>query len=143
VSPGGRWSIGWRAWVPATIWSAVIFVLSSIPGRALPPLPGWWNADKFVHSGIYAVLGALCWRGARGTLPAGRGPAAQVIVAVLITTLYGVTDEAHQSFTPQRTPDVYDVVADALGGLLGALACVAIVSRKRRARGSTARGRDG
>jgi hypothetical protein len=38
---------------------------------------------------------------------------------------------------------VYDVVADALGGLLGALACVAIVSRKRRARGSTARGRDG
>jgi len=122
---------GWGAWIPAAIWSALIFVLSSIPGSAFPALPGWWNADKFVHTGIYAVLGALCWFGARGTLPHGRGAIPQVIVAALITTLYGITDEAHQAFTPLRTPDPFDVVADAVGGLLGAIACVVIVSRKR------------
>ena len=60
-----RWRRGWRAWTPAVLWSAVIFVLSSIPGNAFPRLPGWWNADKFVHTGIYAVLGALCWYGWR------------------------------------------------------------------------------
>jgi VanZ family protein len=125
-----RWRSGWRAWIPAVLWSAVIFVLSSIPGDAFSTLPGWWNADKFVHTGIYAVLGALCWYGARGTLPHGRGVLAQVVVATLIATLYGITDEAHQAFTPLRTPDPLDVAADAVGGLLGAIACVVIVSRK-------------
>jgi len=126
------WSEGWRAWVPALGWSLGIFVLSSIPGNAFPQLPGWWHADKFVHLGIYATLGALCWYGARGTLPPGRGAGAQVIVAFLVTALYGVTDEAHQAFTPMRSPDPYDVLADAVGGLCGALACVAIVARKRK-----------
>jgi len=124
------WTTGWRAWMPALLWSAVIFALSSIPGDAFPRLPRSWNADKFVHIGIYAVLGALCWFGARGTLPPGRGRAAQVTVAGLIAALYGVTDEAHQVFTPLRSPDPYDVVADAIGGMLGAIACVAIVARK-------------
>ncbi|HMF44616.1 MAG TPA: VanZ family protein [Polyangia bacterium] len=128
----GSWSSGWRAWVPALVWSAGIFVLSSIPGSAFPQLPGWWHADKFVHLGIYATLGALCWYGARGTLPPGRGAPAQVLVAFLVTALYGVTDEAHQAFTPLRSPDPYDVLADAVGGLAGALACVAIVARKRK-----------
>ena len=60
------WKTGWRAWIPAVLWSAVIFVLSSIPGSAFPRLPSWWNADKFVHTGIYAVLGrALLVRRAR------------------------------------------------------------------------------
>jgi VanZ family protein len=109
----------------------MIFGLSSIPGHALPQLQGWLNADKFVHLAIYGVLGALCWFGARGTLPPGRGWAAQVAVAVLIATLYGITDEAHQSLVPMRSPDVYDVIADAGGALIGALLCVAIVSRDR------------
>jgi VanZ family protein len=137
-----RWSFGWRAWVPAAVWSVVIFALSSIPGSAFPVLPGWRNADKFVHTAIYAVLGALCWFGARGTLPARRGRAAQVIVAGLIAMLYGVTDEAHQVFTPMRTPDPFDVAADGVGGLLGAIACVVIVSRKHM-HSATARGLDG
>ena len=118
--------------MPALLWSALIFGLSSIPGHKLPTLPGWWNADKFVHTGIYAVLGALCWFGARGTLPARHGPAAPVLVAFLGATLYGITDEAHQVFTPMRSPDAYDVLADAIGGMLGALACVAILSRSTR-----------
>ena len=62
------WKRGWRAWIPAVLWSAVIFVLSSIPGSAFPRLPGWWNADKFVHTGIYAVL----WARSAGTARAAR-----------------------------------------------------------------------
>jgi hypothetical protein len=124
------WRKGKKAWLPALLWSALIFGLSSIPGHLLPAVAGWRNADKFVHTTMYGVLGALCWFGARGTLPPGRGWAAQVAVAVLLATLYGITDEAHQSLVPGRTPDVYDVIADAGGGLLGALICVAIVSRQ-------------
>ena len=139
---GGGWRKALRAWAPALLWSLLIFWLSAIPGDALPRMPGWWNADKLIHGGVYAVLGALCWNGARGTLPRVRGPVHQVIAAGLIATLYGISDEMHQSFTPRRSPDAFDVIADAIGGLLGALVCVAIVAR-RRARAASVRGVDG
>jgi len=133
VNDPGR--VGWRkvlrAWAPALLWSLLIFWLSAIPGDALSRMPGWWNVDKLVHGGVYAVLGALCWYGARGTLPRVRGPIHQVMAAGLIATLYGISDEMHQSFTPGRSPDAFDVIADAVGATLGALVCVAIVARRR------------
>jgi len=119
-----------RAWAPALLWSIVIFALSSIPGNQLP-MPGWWSADKFVHGAVYGVLGALCWRGVRATWAREHGAAMQIIAAVALTGLYGITDELHQAFTPRRSPDPFDVVADIVGGLLGALVCVAIVARTR------------
>lgn len=129
-APAGR--AGWRrAWAPALLWSAIIFVLSSIPGNRFPPLPSWWSADKLAHGAIYGVLGALCWRGLRATWARGYGSGMQVGAAVALTALYGITDELHQAFTPRRSPDPFDVIADAVGGLLGALFCVAILARKR------------
>src|SRR5580765_411908 len=119
------------AWTPALVRSAVIFGLSSIPGRALPQLPGWWSADKFVHGAVYGVLGAFFWMGLRATWMRESGLAWQTIAAALGAALYGTTDEFHQAFTPGRSPEVFDVLADLVGGLLGALACVAIVARRR------------
>ena len=129
AAPAGapRWL---RAWAPALLWSAIIFVLSSIPGNQFPPLPTWWSADKLAHGAIYGVLGALCWRGLRATWARGYGNGMQVGAAVALTALYGITDELHQAFTPRRSPDPFDVIADAVGGLLGALFCVAILARK-------------
>ena len=109
----------------------VIFVLSSIPGSAFPRLPvGGMPTNSFTPEST------RCWARSAGTARAARCRAAgvrsaQVIVASLIATLYGITDEAHQAFTPLRSPDPFDVVADAVGGLLGAIACVVIVSRER------------
>ena len=120
-----------RAWAPALLWSLIIFALSSIPGNQFPPMPGWWSADKFVHGVIYGVLGALCWRTVRATWARGRGTGMQLIAAVAVTGLYGITDELHQAFTPMRSPDPFDVIADVVGGLLGALVCVAILARRR------------
>ena len=120
-----------KSWLPAALWAATIFALSSIPGRALPELPVW-NADKLVHAAVYGVLGALCWRGARASFASGTAPWRVVLIAVLLTSLYGIADEIHQMFIPNRAPDPNDVLADAAGGLLGALACVAIVARRER-----------
>ena len=33
---------------------------------------------------------------------------------------FGISDEIHQSFVPGRSPDLWDLVADSLGALLGA-----------------------
>ena len=97
-----------KAWLPAALWAATIFALSSIPGRALPELP-LWNADKLVHAAVYAVLGALCWRGARSSFAPGTAPWRVVLIAVLLTSLYGIADEIHQMFVPNRAPDPNDV----------------------------------
>lgn len=44
---------------------------------------------------------------------------------VLLCTLYGVTDEFHQSFVPGRTPDVLDIRNDAIGAAL-AMLCISV-----------------
>jgi VanZ family protein len=105
-----------RPWLPALAWAAVLFALSSIPGGALPPDPGW-QTDKLVHGVLYLVLGLLCRRalGAR----AGLTPAQLAAAATALATVYGVSDELHQLLTPRRSCDWRDVVADAVGALIG------------------------
>jgi VanZ family protein len=125
------WHDWLRAWAPALLWAIVIFRLSAIPGDQLPPSP-FWNFDKLIHGGVYGMLGGLSWWGARRTFARARSLAQLVAIATTLTAVYGITDELHQSFTPHRSPDPFDVMADTAGGLIGALVCVAIVARKRK-----------
>ena len=53
--------------------------------------------------------------------PAASGyRSAQVWFTVVLVTLYGLLDEFHQHYVPGRTVELYDALADAAGGLLGA-----------------------
>ena len=103
-----------RPWWPAVAWAGVIFAASSAPGAAVPG-QGW---DKAGHLTAYAVLGILVARGVAGGHVGGLTPS-KVLVAALLATLYGVSDEWHQAFVPTRTPEALDIVADAAGALLG------------------------
>jgi VanZ family protein len=111
------------AWTPAVLWAATIFALSSVPGSALPLLPG--QSDKLVHGTVYAILGAVCFRAIALTWTWGRRSA--VAISTLLALLYGITDEIHQAFTPRRTPDWRDGLADIIGGLIGALIYAAVI----------------
>jgi VanZ family protein len=114
-------------WKLAVAWAAVIFVLSSIPGRAIPAV-AIVNFDKIAHTGVYFVFGALCFL----ALPKSpsRTASTYVLWAGALATLYGVSDEIHQLFVPGRSSEVLDVVADCVGGFLGALAASALPSLK-------------
>ena len=65
------------------------------------------------------ALAALLLRGLAGARWRGVKVRAAAL-AVLLATLYGVTDEAHQWFVPGRTAEVTDLVADALGAAVAA-----------------------
>jgi hypothetical protein len=106
------------AWLPAVLWAGVIFGLSAIPGTRLPSLD-FPQSDKVVHALLYGVLGALIRRALDRTRSAGSARAS-FLLAVLIATAYGVTDEIHQLWTPHRSADWRDVVADAGGATVGA-----------------------
>jgi VanZ family protein len=119
-----------RAWALTGLWALVIFALSSIPGRALPPVQLFAGIDKVVHLAIYAGLGALAFVAARKTWTFS-GPST-VMLATALALVYGVTDEVHQLFVPARSADPLDVAADGLGALLGTLAA-ALGSARRPA----------
>jgi VanZ family protein len=114
-------------WLPALLWAGVIFWLSSL---SHPPSPGpeFLYKDKVGHWMLYCVLGwAVAYALRRGfnlSLPK------TVILAILITSTYGATDEFHQRFVPNRTCDVIDWVADTLGGSAAAAAFYAYESHR-------------
>lgn len=73
--------------------------------------------DKILHLSEYALLAALFCRAFRGE---GVGWPAAILLALVATSIYGASDEWHQSFVPLRSSDVHDWIADTLGGALGA-----------------------
>lgn len=100
----------------AVTWAGLIFYLSSQPSIDAPALfPG---QDKLFHLVVFGALGFLLM----GTLPAApHGYRRQQLWGVaIVVLLYGISDEFHQHFVPGRSVEFFDVVADALGGLLGA-----------------------
>lgn len=95
---------------------AGIFWLSSQPLRVETKLnfPG---ADKVVHAILYGGLAATVSLGLRRSERAVRPPL-QFFAPVVFCFLYGLTDEFHQRYVPNRTCDVADLAADTLGALL-------------------------
>ncbi len=100
-------------WLPPAAWMGGIFALSA-QSRLPHPKIGW--ADLLLSSGghalVFAVL-AVLWLRALGRRPhAWRW-------ALLLTTLYALSDEWHQSFVPGRHPDPWDLLCDGVGAAAG------------------------
>ena len=120
---------------------AMLFGFSSL--STLPSPPGDFSFYD-VHIAAYAGLGAITARAtlreAQGRLERSRGATGKgvrdvswraVLGAIVISSFYGVTDEYHQRFVPGRSFDVLDMLADAIGSVVGACA-VGAWSRIRR-----------
>lgn len=103
-------------WLPLVAYCAVIFIQSSRPAPV--ELSGWYAGDKLLHLAGYAVLGALCVR-ALGTLRLRQNIRLLMVVSILFSFLYGISDEIHQYFVPSRQADMLDALFDGLGGALG------------------------
>jgi VanZ family protein len=79
----------------------------------------------------YGVLAVLFFRAVFYTWP-DRFTARQLFwMSVCFAGLYGLSDEFHQSFVPSRQADGYDLLADLVGGLLGAAAYKVWISWNR------------
>ncbi len=110
---------------------AMLFALSS---RSTLPAPPGGLSYYHAHFAAYAGLAAVTVRAkARGVRDVSWRA---VVAAVVISSLYGVTDEYHQMFVPGRTFDALDIVADVLGSVVGAGATGAwsIIRRRSEAR---------
>ncbi len=113
-------------YLPPVIFMAMIFGGSSQEG-----VPEWFPnfldyllslkyTDKAIHTSEYAILSLLWLR----AFTAGRflqATGRQMLGACLIGLFYGMTDEIHQMFVPNRTPDFFDVLADGIGSGIGVI----------------------
>lgn len=111
----------------ALAWAALVFWLSSRPDPLPFSLAGALGVDKLVHGAGYAVLGALL---VLATAGARRSVRRAVVIAVALASLYGVTDELHQSFVPGRDTSAGDWAADTVGALAGAALAAAVLRRR-------------
>lgn len=111
----------WRSLVPIAVMVS-IFLASS---RQMPiDVPS--GGDKLLHAGAYAVLaGAWGWA-LIPRLAAGRC----AVAATVLASLYGASDEWHQSFVSGRDGSVFDWLADLAGA---SFAGVVIWHRNARA----------
>ena len=104
--------------VATALYCVFLFTLSSDSDP--PKLEFPWQImglDKVFHAILYSVLGAIVSVGMRRS---GKpvSPWAQCFVPILFAVLYGVTDEVHQIFVPNRNFDVGDLLADLAGATL-------------------------
>lgn len=99
----------WR-WAPVLVYMAGIFFASGLPN---PPMPSD-VPDISLHEAAYFGLTLLLIRAL------SRGTWSGVTLTTLtgawaIAVLYGLSDEFHQSFVPNRHAELRDLAADAIG----------------------------
>src|SRR4051794_23820555 len=104
-------------WGPPVVMMAVMFLFSAQPnlnsGLGLADTIG----RKFVHFAEYGLLTFL-WARALSTRMEARRAA---LVALLVASLYAVTDEYHQTFVRGRVGHPVDWAIDTAGAAAGTL----------------------
>jgi VanZ family protein len=101
--------------------AAAVTVLSLLPQRDLPKVG---VSDKLEHALSYfvlAILGSFGFREPRGLL----------YLFVLLCAMGGAV-ELLQAFSPGRSPDVFDALANATGAAAGILVALVFGFRWRR-----------
>lgn len=103
-----------KFWFPVLIWAGIIFCLSSIPD-----LKSGVEQDfilrKITHILEYAILTFLLFR---ALVKEKISFIKTLILAVIITFLYSVSDEYHQTFVLGRQGSLKDIGIDSIGILL-------------------------
>ena len=105
---------GWcKAWLPVILWASLIFYLSAQPDlRISPDQLMDLLLRKAAHMTVFGVLFVLFRRALSHH---------QSWLAILLTVLYALTDEWHQSFIKGRHADLKDVFIDFSGCLIAFL----------------------
>lgn len=111
-----------KYYFPVLLWAGVIFYLSGIPNLAISE----GIVDSIMRSGAhvveFAVLQLLFYRAFLHTpFFSKRSQIELLLVAVILTISYAISDEWHQYFVPTRQASLFDIVLDSVGAFSGAL----------------------
>ena len=92
-------------------------LITVFSGRAAPQAPEflWFpDIDKMAHFFVFGLLATLfCRYNPRTALHLSQG-----LLAITLTSLFGLSDELHQSVNPDRTFELADLAADIAGAVV-------------------------
>jgi VanZ family protein len=120
----------WKYYLPPLLLAGFIF-WNSARSRIYIPKFDFVPMDKVGHFGIYFILGYLLTR----MLCAGdvnKLTKSVFIGAIILGSLYGMSDEIHQMFVPGRNADIADWIADTLGVISAQVAVIFLSKRFRK-----------
>ena len=87
------------------------------------------HQDKVLHTGAYFIMGILAWRVFNDYFNNQR---TVVIASICFCSLYGISDEWHQSMVPGRDADIWDWIADTLGATIAVTSILLIKEKLNR-----------
>ena len=96
--------------VAVIAYMGLIYHLSSIPGSEIHVE----TPDYILHALAYGGLGMLMTIFLLQNMKQWQG----FLASFVLVFIFALSDEAHQFFTPMRTPDWRDIVADMIGTLI-------------------------
>jgi len=108
-------------WLPALFIACCNFYLSS--QEHIEHMPSFWNADKLVH--FFCFAGFSFWVAFATNI----GSYKKTWLPTLIISLWAISDEIHQSFTPGRDASFFDWLSDTGGAFVGAVIFVFVLTK--------------
>ena len=94
-----------------------IFVASSTQHLAVPNVSIPFSPDKILHLLIFGLLATVILR----TKKLEQLRTRDLIVNIFIVSAYGFLDEIRQSFTPGRSVELGDWIADTIGAFIAVI----------------------
>ncbi len=105
--------------VLAVLWMALIYFLSSLPGKSLGPDELYLDLiKKGGHVALFGILSILYLYALKRKRSLGDTGIGVFMVSFIFTVLYAASDEYHQLFTPGRHGSVIDVFIDSCGAII-------------------------
>jgi VanZ family protein len=110
---------------PVLAWSALILVLSGIPGDYIPEVGTFWDwlgPDKLAHLILFGVFSVLFLTGAERQYQCPWLRSYSIPLVVIVGMIFGSTTEIMQRFVfTGRSGNWFDAAADTAGVFLGVL----------------------
>ncbi len=110
-----HYSFYFLVWLPTVAYCGMIYYLSGNPSPI--EVDQFPHQDKVLHLLEYGILSVLFFYSLSKSIPS-YSVRAVVVLAIVLTSLYGISDEAHQYFVPGRDSSIGDVFADFIGATL-------------------------
>lgn len=117
-----------KLFIPALLWAAIIFAVSSIPNLKTPSLD-FKAVDKIAHFLEFFILGIFLAY-ALDRMNVRKGMA--FLMSAILAGLYGILDEFHQFLVPGRLMDGWDMLADIMGAFAASGIFILKFGKQRR-----------
>ena len=108
------------AWFPVILWMSFIYWLSSFHKLSVSEV-SWQDfvTRKLAHITEYAILAGLIYRAVKHT--SGLTANKIIVNAIILSVLYSISDEYHQTLVSGRTGRWFDIGIDSIGIIIGIL----------------------